>query len=166
MSTYALNYAIWTGLVGVVLEWAKRRGGARWQTLLMKGGEKAVVGLISSYLQQMNFTLIGNGLDANYIYNGIVGALEQELTKGGSLYGSGKLAGAEEQILCALIGHRLAANWGMAFEGISSNFAFINNMFASSSGYNDASIPKGGIGVPNQASGNPPSATSTGMGGM
>ena len=53
MSTYTLNYAIWTGAVGVVLEYYKRKGGMKWSTLLVKGfGEKALIGLLSSYLQQ------------------------------------------------------------------------------------------------------------------
>src|SRR6185437_15946171 len=123
----ALNYSLWTGVVGVVLEYYKRRG-SKWETLLMKGfGEKAIVGLISSYLQMQNVPLLGNDLDANYIYNGILGALTEMYRHDRS-----KLMGAEEQILCALIGHRLAVNFGSTFNGFSSNFAFINNMFASS----------------------------------
>jgi len=53
----------------------KRKGGVKWSTLLVKGfGEKALIGLLSSYLQQQNLPLVGVGLDANYIYNGILGA--------------------------------------------------------------------------------------------
>lgn len=149
MSTYALNYSVWTGLVGLVLEYSKRKSG-KWETLLMKGfAEKAIVGLISSYLQAQNLPVLGSGLDANYIYNGIIGALSEMYRHDRS-----KLQGAEEQILCALIGHRLASNFGMAFDSVTSNFGFINNMFAGSSGYQNATIPNAGMGIPSQNSGN------------
>ncbi len=151
MSTYALNYSIWTGAVGLVLEYWKRRGGAKWSTLLVKGfGEKAVLGLVSSYLQQQNLPLVGTGLDANYIYNGILGAISAEVMRSGK----SSLSGAEEQILCALIGHRLAANFGKAFDSVSGQLGFINNMFAGSSGYQYAGIPEQGTGIPSQNSGN------------
>ena len=84
MSTYTLNYSIWTGAVGLVLEYWKRKGGVKWSTLFVKGfGEKALIGLISSYLQQQNLPLVGVGLDANYIYNGIIGALSAEMMRSG-----------------------------------------------------------------------------------
>ena len=148
MSTYALNYAVWTGLVGTVLEYYKRRG-AKMETLLTKGfAEKAVVGLIGSYLQAQNLPLVGSGLDANYIYNGLLGALTEMYRHDRS-----KLQGAEEQVLCALIGHRLAANFGQAFDAGTVNLGFINNMFAGSGGYQGASIPNQGTPMPSMASG-------------
>lgn len=152
MSTFPLNYGIWTGAVGLVLEYYKRKGGAKWSTLLVKGfGEKAVVGLVSSYLQLQNLPLLGNNLDANYIYNGILGALSAEVMRSGKA----PLTGAEEQILCALIGHRLAVNFSRAFDSVSGQLGFINNMFSGSSGYQGADIPGAGTGIPSQNSGNP-----------
>lgn len=151
MSTYTLNYSIWTGAVGLVLEYWKRKGGVKWSTALMKGfGEKALIGLISSYLQQQNLPLVGVGLDANYIYNGLIGALSAEMMRSGKT----PLTGAEEQILCALIGHRIAANFGQAFDVVSSNFGYLNNMFAGAAGYQGANIPNAGTGIPSQNSGN------------
>ncbi len=151
MATYALNYSIWTGVVGVVLEYYKSKG-SKWQTLLGKGfTEKAVYGLISSYLQMQGLPGVGSGLDANYIYNGIVGAAGEMLMRNPN---RSKLQGAEEQILCALIGHRLAANWGMAFDSVTNNFGFVNNMFAGSSGYTGANVPNPATPTPSMASGN------------
>src|SRR4051794_21463981 len=96
---------------------------------LMRGFlEKAIVNLLASYMQSMNITLLGSGLDANYIYNGILGALSAEFYR----KDRDKLMGAEEQILCSLIGHRLAANFSGAFSGIGgyvSSFGFLQNMF-------------------------------------
>jgi hypothetical protein len=150
MSTATLNYAVWTGAVGFVLEYLKRKG-TRWETLFMKGGEKALVGLISSYIQMQGVPFLGTGLDANYIYNGILGAAVTEI------HGRdrSKLQGAEEQILCALLGHRLAANWGTAFDTVTSNFGWINNMFAGSSGYQGATVDNQGTPTPSMNSGNP-----------
>lgn len=150
MSKYAINYSFWTGAVGLVLEYTKRKGG-KWETLLIKGfAEKAVVGLLATYLQMQGFPVLGSELDANYIYNGILGAVTEMYRHDRS-----KLQGAEEQILCALIGHRLAQNFDMAFSGVvASNFSFINNMFAGASGYQGASIPNPGMGIPNQNAGN------------
>jgi len=151
MAQYAANYAIWTGVVGSVLEYYKKRG-VGWEKLLLHGfAEKAIVGLISTWLQNQNISLFGNGLDANYIYNGVVGAATTLITKNGV-----PLNSAEEQIFCALIGHRLAQNWATAFQGLTSNIPFINNMFAGSSGYSGADIPNQGTSNPSQASGNPP----------
>lgn len=150
MSTLALNYAVWTGLVGVVLEYYKRKGYVKATTLLTKGFvDKGLVGLISSYLQQQNVPLLGGGLDANYIYNGIIGAASQMIRNEKST-----LQGAEEQILCALIGHRLAANFGHAFDSVTSNFSWVNNMFSGSSGYQNANIPSQGTPTPSTNSGN------------
>ena len=133
------------------MEYLKRKGGIRWETLLMKGfGEKAIVGLISSYLQQQDFMLVGSGLDANYIYNGLLAAVSSEVYR----KERGKVQAAEEQILCALIGHRIAANFGQAFDSVTGNLGYINNMFAGSGGYTGASIPNQGTGIPSGNSGN------------
>ena len=83
MTTYAIKYAIWTGAVGAVLQYYKKQGRG-WQSLLTKGfAQKAVTGLLSSYLQMQNVPLLGTGLDANYMYNGIIGALSSALMKEG-----------------------------------------------------------------------------------
>ena len=158
MSTYAINYAVWTGVVGAVLQYYKKQGRG-WKVLLTKGfGQKAVTGLISSYLQMQNVPLLGTGLDANYMYNGIVGALSSALMKDGK----GPITSAEEQILCALIGHRLAANFGQTFDVVVNSLPTgFTNYFAASSGYVGATIPNPGTGIPNMASGN--NQGSTGM---
>lgn len=150
MSTYTLNYAFWTGLVGVVLEYYKRKGYVKLSTLATKGfGEKALLGLISSYLQQQNLPMLGAGLDANYIFNGLSGAIAQM-----ALRDKSSLQGAEEQILCALIGHRFAANFGQAFDAVTSNFTWLNNMYAGSSGYQNANVQNQGTPIPSTNSGN------------
>lgn len=150
MSTYSINYALWTGVTGAVLEYAKRKGGVRWQTLLYKGVfEKAIVSLIASYLQAQNVALLGNNLDANYIYNGVLASLMTMYTKDKSA-----IHGAEEQIACALIGHRLASNFGTAFDSVATKIPFISNMFAGAGGYVNASIPDPGTPMPSAASGN------------
>jgi len=150
LSAQTINYSIWTGLAGVALEYYKRRGSVGWKSLLMNGfGEKAVYNAMSVWLQSMNLPLLGSGLDANYLYQGVIGAVGAELRKT-----KGPLTGAEEQIFCSLIGHRLAAQWGGTFNGISGN---ISNMFANASGYSGATTAAstGGTGMPSQASGNP-----------
>lgn len=152
MSTYAVNYSVWTGFAGVVLEWAKKRGGAKWETLLMKGfAEKAILNLASSYLTSMDIAVLGNGLDAQYIYSGVLGAVSAEFYRRGE---RSALQGAEELILCSLIGHRLAANFGRAFDGVTKNFKWVNDMFPGSSGYVGADIPNQGTPIPSQNSGN------------
>ena len=149
MSTAALNYSIWTGIVGVILEYYKRRGHVKTSTLLTQGFlDKGAVCLISTYLQKQNFPPLGNRFDANYIYNGILGAASQMLQGNRS-----HLNGAEEQILCALIGSRISFYWGAAFDVVTSNFGWVNNMFAGSSGYTNADVRSEGTPIPSMNSG-------------
>lgn len=160
MTTYAINYAIWTGAVGAVLQYYKKQGRG-WQSLLTKGfAQKAVTGLLSSYLQMQNVPLLGTGLDANYMYNGIIGALSSALMKEGKT----PVTAAEEQILCALIGHRLAANFGQTFDVVVNSLPTgFTNYFASSGGYTGATIPNTGTGIPNMNAGNNQGATGMAM---
>lgn len=156
----ALNVALWTGVTGVVLEYWKKKG-SKWESLLMNGLlEKGLVSAISSYLTAQNIPLIGGDFSSSLIYNGIVSAVAESIRH----KGSNKLQAAEEQILCAIIGKRLAQNFGGAYNSIYTSVSGYSSYFLSSSGYTGAQTPGSatGTGIPSTVSGNPMS----GMTGM
>lgn len=149
MSTFSANYAIWTGIVGVVFEYWKRRGYVKVSTMLGKGFlVRGGVNAVSSFLEAQNIPLMGNGLDSNLIYNGVLGSLSEIVVGRGSA-----LTGAEEQLMCSLIGHRLAVIWANAFDTVTSKFPGLNSMFQGSSGYQNATITSQGTPIPSTNSG-------------
>jgi hypothetical protein len=152
MSAYAINYAFWTAVAGSFLEYAKRRGGGRWQTLLWKGGEKGLVNLVATWAQNWDLPFLGSGLDANYLYNAAIAGVMAEI------YKTPALQTASDQVLASLIGHRLAVNFATTTSGVSTwigtNVPFLSSMFANSGGYSGADIRAPGVQTPSDNSGN------------
>jgi hypothetical protein len=143
MSTSMVDYngAILTGIVGVVLEYYKKNN-INWQSALKMGFlEKGVTSAIASYLQQMDFPILGRDLDSNYIYNLVLGALMTKAWK----QGRSPLSAGTEQLLCSLIGHRLSRNFDNVYGSVSQK---IYDIFPGSKGYGDRSNSTGPAGYP------------------
>jgi hypothetical protein len=113
------NSAFLTGLTGFALEYV-RKNNANLQYAAKHGFlEKFVIDIIASYLQYQGLPTIGNDLDAHYIYDFLVAALYGKYMSKQAWIPSGS-----EQILCALIGHRLSKNFGTVWKQLTDRLPF------------------------------------------